>query len=401
MHKHRDFDDENHDLCLALNGAVAILEPPASFAHPPASSFVEQDARLANAEPLPEARPSSTRSVLPFVATGVALLLLVDVLRRADWARVGALLGEAGPQVLWCLVPYALAMAANTVSWSNTLAQLGFVVPFVPLFRLRLGAEAVVMSLPGGAVINEGLKPWWLRQRLSVGLAEGTASVALQKAFILAAEGLFLLLALALGSESVRAIFAALGLGSSGWLWHLLLGLAMCFAGVGMLALFRGGALTQRIVALCERVPIAVLQRSLARMSAAVGSTDRSLRGFFRKGGLIATITALVLGLAHWTFDAVETYLILRVLGIGAGFDQALVIEALASTIRAVAFFVPAGVGVQDISIVFMLKALGVGDPINAGSAVVVTKRLKEVFWIVAGYSLLLARKGRDGKRGS
>ncbi len=57
-------------------------------------------------------------------------------------------------------------------------------------------------------------------------------------------------------------------------------------------------------------------------------------------------------------------------------------------------FFVPAGLGVQDATLILLLAALGVPNPVAAGTALVLVKRAKELFWIAVGTTLLVAQGG-------
>jgi uncharacterized membrane protein YbhN (UPF0104 family) len=59
-------------------------------------------------------------------------------------------------------------------------------------------------------------------------------------------------------------------------------------------------------------------------------------------------------------------------------------------------FFVPAGLGVQDLGYVAFLHASGVPEAAALGAAFVVLKRAKELAWVAAGWTILLAAGGRS-----
>ena len=61
--------------------------------------------------------------------------------------------------------------------------------------------------------------------------------------------------------------------------------------------------------------------------------------------------------------------------------------------VRSVAVPVPAGLGVQDVGYVLCLKALGVPDATNVGTAFVLLKRGKDLFWILLGFTLMAIGK--------
>jgi len=50
---------------------------------------------------------------------------------------------------------------------------------------------------------------------------------------------------------------------------------------------------------------------------------------------------------------------------------------------------VPAGLGVQDVGYVLCLTALGVPDATTVGTAFVLLKRGKDLFWILLGFVLM------------
>jgi uncharacterized membrane protein YbhN (UPF0104 family) len=96
----------------------------------------------------------------------------------------------------------------------------------------------------------------------------------------------------------------------------------------------------------------------------------------------------VLLCFASWLFEAVESYLMLRLLGVELSFAAVLAIEAVVSFARHVLIVVPAGVGVQDVGYVALLAALGVHDAVTLGAAFAVLKRSKEAFWAVVGLTM-------------
>jgi uncharacterized membrane protein YbhN (UPF0104 family) len=66
-----------------------------------------------------------------------------------------------------------------------------------------------------------------------------------------------------------------------------------------------------------------------------------------------------------------------------------MVIETALILVRALAVPVPAGLGVQDAGYVLCLRALGVPDATTVGTAFVLLKRGKDLFWVVLGFVLL------------
>src|SRR5262249_53719483 len=108
---------------------------------------------------------------------------------------------------------------------------------------------------------------------------------------------------------------------------------------------------------------------------------------FFARGRREVGAVAALLFL-QWLTEAGETFLVARVLGIPIGFGLALAFEAATSLIRGAAFFLPAGLGLQDGLHVLLVQAAGVPHAETIGAAFLFTKRIKELFWIVVGSSL-------------
>ena len=97
--------------------------------------------------------------------------------------------------------------------------------------------------------------------------------------------------------------------------------------------------------------------------------------------------------------ESLDTFVIARLLGIPVSFGVVIACEVTASLLRSVFVFLPGGIGVQDLAHVLLVRATGGVDPISSGAALVLTKRMKEVFWAVTGLSFLAIRTGRHESR--
>jgi uncharacterized membrane protein YbhN (UPF0104 family) len=104
--------------------------------------------------------------------------------------------------------------------------------------------------------------------------------------------------------------------------------------------------------------------------------------------------------LAGWFAEAGETWVLLRLLGVDLSFAAVLAFEPVVSFARSAAFFIPAGLGIQDAGYMAFLRQAGIPDAVNRAAAFVLLKRFKEVGWIVVGWILLLATRGRIAERG-
>jgi uncharacterized protein (TIRG00374 family) len=106
-------------------------------------------------------------------------------------------------------------------------------------------------------------------------------------------------------------------------------------------------------------------------------------------------VVALALLVTQWMLEAVGSWVILRALGVELGFVTVLAVDAALSVVRALAVFAPSGLGVQDLGYLAFFAAVGVPDVAGIGPAFLVLKRAKELFYVVLGFALLFAMRGR------
>jgi uncharacterized membrane protein YbhN (UPF0104 family) len=331
-----------------------------------------------------------TRSRLLRLAKGaaavLALGLLVRTLAGADLARVAALVGHAGGWIALGLVPYVFAVAVDVAAWR---VLLGGIVkpPLASLVRVRLRCDSFGATLPGGTLLAESLGPTWLRPWMPIDA--GVAAIAGRKCFVGFAEALYLLASFAVG-------FSILGARTPALPW-VVLGL-----GVGMLALFgvtslvlASGSVAAKLYAFLASLPLTPLRRWVAASSRSFQSTDERLRALFRaRPRRLATACALFV--VCWSIEAVETWVLLRLLGVDLPLRTVFAFEASVSLLRSLACFAPGGLGVQDLGYVAALGAVGVPDAVTTGAAFVVLKRAKELTWSLAGYASFLSLAPRS-----
>jgi hypothetical protein len=301
-----------------------------------------------------------------------AIIAVAALLRNADRTRVWALLVARGPIVALALLPFLAAMAIDTAGWRVVLARLGRRIRYRPLLRIRLATEGAMLSLPGGSVAAEALKPILLNRLHGVPIPDGAASVVIKKALVILTNGVYLALGVVVGGPFIRAgaPAAAPMLTIAG-----ITGSVVCVAiGVGAVLALRGGPWWRR------RFPRLAPTADLAA-------------GFFTRNQ-DAAVLCFFLFLLVWLVEALETFVIARLLGLPLTLGGALGFESLIALGRAVGFFLPAGLGVQDLGHLLLARAIGGTDADTAGAALIFTKRSKEVFWIVTGALLLSGTKG-------
>jgi len=151
------------------------------------------------------------------------------------------------------------------------------------------------------------------------------------------------------------------------------------------------GRVAERALALLACLPNARWRAELRRRQASFVSTDSLTERYFARGLLRSTLVPGAFFLGGWLCEALESFIILRLLGVELDFFAVASIEVLLSFLKNVLFVLPAGIGVQDAGYVSCLTALGVPDALTLGAAFSALKRGKELFWAAVGYLLLAA----------
>lgn len=325
---------------------------------------------------------------------GAALFGLTRLIHGEDLTRALALIRRVGWPLLLVLLPTLAAMAADVTGWRLILGALGAPVRWARLYSLRLSVEALVLLLPGGSVAGEAAKAALLTRRARVSLPDAVASLALTKAYLVATDGVYLALAALWACADVLR-----GSAHATWLPARAAGIAaiaMTTAGLGLLALLRRAGLATRLARALQRFPVARFKRWIAARERGFQDVDATATAFFlsparTRGAVFAAF------LFEWLIEGAETLLIVRCLGLPLPLGPILALDALGSLLRVVVFFVPAGLGVQDAALILLLAALGVPNPVAAGTALVLVKRAKELVWIALGTTILIAQGGLSG----
>jgi uncharacterized protein (TIRG00374 family) len=97
-----------------------------------------------------------------------------------------------------------------------------------------------------------------------------------------------------------------------------------------------------------------------------------------------------------WSLEAVETYVILRLIGAPISFAEAYAIETICSYIRSIAFVIPSGLGAQDAAYLGFLTGSGLSHP--TAIAFILLKRMRQILWIAVGFAILFIFETRPKK---
>jgi hypothetical protein len=259
--------------------------------------------------------------------------------------------------------------------------------PLIGLFRARLATEALAQTLPMGVVFCESMKPVLLARGCGAELPTSLAGMAARKWLLMGSQSVYVG-GFALLSWSVLNGISGEVLGAAG-LPHALLGAGglLLLMATGSYVLLAHGRVASRLHALLSRIPSAWLRNRLSPLEARFSRTDGELRAFFSTA--FRSPLPLLAFLTGWLLEALDTFLILWLLGVHLPWTTVGALEVSASFLRNVAFVVPAGLGIQDVSYLAFLRALQVPDALNVAAAFLVLKRSKEMFWAVWGYVIL------------
>ena len=254
------------------------------------------------------------------------------------------------------------------------------------LALIRVATDALLYSLPGGVAVAEAMRPVLLKRQFGIELTEGIGSCIITKINIAVAQVIFVFVGFILVAVLYPLVSHQLGLpgGSAG---VLLVGVALLLA-IGALTLpFSGPRLTQ-LVGLLARIPLDALRKRISRSEPAIRRLDAHV-GRFARDHPLRFAGSLVSGFLSWLVLAVETYLILTLLGAEPTFTQAVALESVASLLRILFFFIPSGLGATELGFVTLLVAFGFPDAITLAAAYIALKRLKEAGWVAIGYVVL------------
>jgi uncharacterized membrane protein YbhN (UPF0104 family) len=319
-----------------------------------------------------------------------ALFAIGRCVGARDFARGLALVRATGWRAILVLLATPIALTFDALGWRQILRNLGASVQWLSLTRIRLISEAVVLALPGGAIVAEAAKLTLLRRASDVSPSVAAASLALARALHLAGAAAYLgVVGVILWTFPASAL--------SGWRSKLLalawgVALFTALASRITLALLREARIAARLADRLQRLPWRRLSELVARHRRHLDELDTHTARYFLAPATTRARASLPY-FAQWLIDGAETTLILTLVGAHIGVRGALVVDAFTSFARAAAVFVPAGLGVQEAVQISLLHILGARDDVATAAALIFMKRTKELFWIVTGALLGAATK--------
>ncbi|WP_341319179.1 lysylphosphatidylglycerol synthase domain-containing protein [Paraburkholderia sp. IMGN_8] len=287
-------------------------------------------------------------------------------------------IGQAGFVLLWLVPLHALPLLLDAHAWRLLLgkrASLGF------LWWVATVREAVSRLVPvasiGGEIVGIRLARWRVPDTCSVSasvIVEVLVTMAVQYAF--SALGIVLIVVSAQHADALRSIGVA-----------FLLSIPLP---VMAIVVARRGGIFHAI----ERWAAGLLGDAHPLLRSIDGKQlDREIDALMSRGGLL--LRSFLWQFAGYALGALETYWALAMLGHPVSPSGALAIEAITQAVRHAAFFIPAGLGVQDAAVVLLAQMFGVDR--DAALSLALVKRMREVvFGCMALASWQLAEIARE-----
>jgi uncharacterized membrane protein YbhN (UPF0104 family) len=332
------------------------------------------------------------------VASGLsALSLLVWTFHGVDFSKVVSSMAGIGVLGLALIAtPQLLSLCLECKGWSGVFRGLGQPVPVRPLLRVRLMTEAVAQTLPLGVIWSESLKPLLLGRHAGVAPSRAVAALVARKYLLIASQAVYVALLSACGFATLSRLARALT-GHAAIAWCAFgVSATLCLLAFGVSGAFARGRVAERLFTALRGLGNVRQRAELNQCRAAFSTTDKLTASYFAAGFARSTLQPGFFFLCGWLCEALESFLILKLLGVELDFFAVASIEVLLSFLKNVLFVLPAGIGVQDVGYVSCLTALGVPDALTVGAAFSALKRGKELFWAALGYALL-ASEARPG----
>jgi uncharacterized protein (TIRG00374 family) len=325
-----------------------------------------------------------------------AAAVLYRVFAQVDVHAALEATARAGRLAPVALAPFLLGMAADAAGMALLLRVLGRRVGLSKVMPIRIATEALHMTAPAGFVVADAAAAGLLDAQCSVPLSDGAILAVARKWLVMRAHAVYIVLGAVVGTGSL-AVLSARWSGRPQAAFLLALGLAVVPLTLSLIV--GAGFGTRGVLARLQRAAAALPWRAVRervarwRGSAADCDAQMSRVGMARR----ETVLATVFFLGCWLAEALETALLLWLVGGRFDLPLAMAIETGVSLLRSIANVAPAGLGVQEAGYATLLTGAGVG--VDVAAAFVLLKRCKELFWIAAGYALLAGMRRPDAAR--
>jgi uncharacterized membrane protein YbhN (UPF0104 family) len=119
---------------------------------------------------------------------------------------------------------------------------------------------------------------------------------------------------------------------------------------------------------------------------------DDQIFAFYHRAPLRFFLTTCAL-LVGWLFDAIEVFLVCRILGLALTPAEAVAIESLVTVAKGLGFFIPGALGVQESGLLLLFRLFHLPEPIALAYAII--RRGRELVFVTIGTMLIYAEEGK------
>jgi glycosyltransferase 2 family protein len=308
----------------------------------------------------------------------LALSFYVWFLSRFGLHDVGRYVRCAGWGLVFTISLEALARIANTIGWRLTIINYPANLTFSELFVARISGEAIDYVTPSAQLGGQFVMAMMVRAKLAI--AAGLATVVIAS------------LAEALGQIGFIAGGLVAGLPLEAGMHRLFL---PAIGGLGIAVMLAGGFFLIQM-----KRPFSQLWRLAAKLEvpqvadpeviAAAGEADTRLLEFYEnhRGRLLASCCCYLIA---WSLGPIEIYIYLRLLHQPVTWTIAVLVETMGLLIERATFLIPAKLVSQEGGKALILSVLGY--PADAGFAIGLIRRIKEMVWVGLGLAGLTAHR--------
>lgn len=295
---------------------------------------------------------------------------------KTGWPAVEANLASIGWKFFGLTALYLLAEIAFALGWRAVMDPQPPLSSVPDLLRIYLAGNAL-NDLTPGSVAGEPVRASMLRDRMETSSA--IASVTIFKHAHLLSQTLFV--AVGLG---VAVVYFDL---STAVRWAALGSLVVL---CGLLVLMTWGLQKgsfEPILSALSRFKF--LASRLHRHREGALALDERIRRFYahRRPHFFAAAGWCLLG---WCGGLLETYIVIRLLAPGRGWQTACAVESLAMVLNNMFLFVPGRAGTAEGVRAGMFVLLGL--PASTGVAYGLVRRARELLWVLPGLAFLARR---------
>ena len=318
----------------------------------------------------------------------LGIILIAYLFSQVDLQGAIGRISKIGFSSVLILIPYLVLHLIETFTWIKLFPESISSIPFIKLLKIQIISETVSMTLPAGVAVGEPLRPFLCYRFLKIPLPAGVASVAIRKLMLGVSQGIYTLIGAIAGFSLLQKVSVQmLGFQGLGYIMVTIGSLIFLFFLLLLMLLLNGKA-AHNLHGFLMRIPFKRIKAWLIAKESGFLDTDEELKSY-RGPFTVRLFMVMLYYILAWFTLAIESYIILTLLGAHISFFQVLAIDTAITILRALFFFIPSGLGVQDLGYLAFFQALGIHDFLALGGAFVLLRRFKEVLWYAAGYGFM------------